>query len=156
MIERGCSSEMQLSKKKKALSTIVATVLMINVSILMGAMYMAWMSGLLGTYTGDAQVQYNLMEARRSEWIVVENVWFQQSNKITVFVRNVGVMEANIVRIYINGQALWAYNTTNLPYTLLVGRRSAFELTYAWTSGSTYSFSVATSRGNQARGDWVP
>jgi hypothetical protein len=129
---------------------------MINVAIGMGAIYVVWANGLLGDYASKALVYFSLLEEGIDEEITLEKAWFESSNKVAVVVRNIGVREANITTIYINGQAIKQYNTTqNLPYKLLVGRRVAFEVTYGWTSGSTYSFSVATSRGNQAKGDWV-
>lgn len=116
---------------------------------------MAWGMGLLGAYTGGTGVQYMLLEERKQEALVIENVWFE-SGKITVFVKNIGSRDARIEVIYIQGTLFKAYNTSlSLPKTINVSERLAFTISTSWISGVSYRIVVATARGNQARGDWV-
>jgi len=145
-----------LTKQKAAVSTIVATILTINMAIVMGGVMIAWAMGLIGSYQGGTQVQYMLMGEKMQEAIVIENVWFQTGTpkKITVFVRNVGVREAKLASLYVDGTS---YTNASWPYTLPVGSAIVLQITdFNWAYGSSYLIVVATARGNQARGEWTP
>lgn len=131
---------------------------MINVAVLMGGVYLFWASGLIQGYQGNAAIQYVLMEEKRDEAIVIENVWFESSpsTRITVFVKNIGTRDARIEVIYIQGLSFRTYNVTQmLPYRVYVGARAAFQITYPWSSNVPHLIVVATARGNQARGEWI-
>ena len=142
-------------RKKRGISTVVATILTINMTIVMGGIFWAWGAGLLGTYTSGTEVQYMLLEERREEAIVAENAWFEPG-KITIFVKNVGTRDAKIATIYVGGIPFTSYNTSlSLPKSINVGERLAFALSTGWSSGASYRVVVATARGNQARGEWV-
>ena len=146
-------------KQKKGISTIVATILTINMAIVMGGIMVAWAMGLIGSYQGGTQIQYMLMGEKAQEAIVIEHVWFETGapKKITVFVRNVGAREAKLVSLYVGGSSYTPNGTW--PYTLLVSpasaSRVALQITYNWASETSYLIVVATARGNQARGQWT-
>jgi len=144
-----------MRRRRKAISTIVATILAVNMAIVMGGILVAWAMGLMGSYEGGTKAQYMLMGEKMQEAIVIEDVWFTTFfvKTITVYVRNVGVREAKLVALYINGQYV---STTWLPYVLPVGSWTALVTLYTWTSGTNYLIVVATARGNQARGEWTP
>jgi len=148
-----------ICKGRKAVSTIVATILTINMAIVMGGIMVAWAMGLIGSYQGGYQIQYVLMGEKAQEVITVENVWFETGTpkKITVFVRNVGAREAKLVSLYVGGSSYTPNGTW--PYTLPVSPASAsrvmLQITYTWTSNTSYLIVVATARGNQARGQWT-
>lgn len=142
-------------KNKKAVSTIVATILMINVSVVMGIGYWLWASGMLSTFMSQSQLQYTLLEERKDEVIVIENVVFKggATKTIVVFVRNVGTREAVIKAVYVSGAAVTT--TPSLPQTVYVSGNITLTITFSWSYGSSYPIIVATSKGNQARGEWV-
>lgn len=144
-----------VSTSKKGISTLVATILMINTAIVMGAVMIAWAMGLIGTYQGGTQIQYMLMGERAQEAIVIEHVWFMTgpSKSIIVFVRNVGARETDLVSLYVGGSS-YAANVT-WPYTLPTSNKVALQITYNWAYGTSYLIVVATKRGNQARGEWT-
>jgi flagellin-like protein len=143
-------------EKKKAISPIIATVLMINISVAMGVIYVLWANGTLGAYVSRSLLYFGSLEENREEDLALERVWFLSTNKTLVTVRNIGVRDLNITTIYVNGQSFTQYNgTVSFPYRLLVGQRTAFEVNSPWSSGATYSISVATARGSQAKGDYV-
>lgn len=147
---------MRMVNRQRAVSTIVATILTINMAIVMGGVMIAWAMGLIGSYQGGTQVQYMLMGEKMQEAIVIENVWFQTGTpkKITVFVRNVGVREAKLASLYVDGTS---YTNASWPYTLPVGSAIVLQITdFNWAYGSSYLIVVATARGNQARGEWTP
>jgi hypothetical protein len=127
---------------------------MINISIFMGIAYWLWANGTLSMLMGRAQSQYTLLEESKDETIVVENVWFRgTSNKtITIFVRNVGSREAVIKAVYLNGTQVAP--GPSLPRTVYVSGNLTLTVIYSWSYGQMYVISVATSRGNQATGEW--
>jgi FlaG/FlaF family flagellin (archaellin) len=141
--------------RKKAVSTIVGTVLMINISIAMGIAYWLWASGMLSTFMSQTQSQYTLLEDRKDEAIVIENVLFITGapKTIAIFVRNVGTREAVISAVYVNGVSVTT--TPSLPQTLYVSGNLTLTVTLSWSYASSYFVTVATSKGNQAKGEWV-
>jgi len=130
-------------------------------AIVMGGIMMAWAMGLIGSYQGGTQVQYMLIGEKAQEAVVIENVWFGTGppKTITVFVRNVGARDAKLVSLYVGG-SLYTPNSTLPDYPwpncpVYVGSKVTLQISYSWTSGVSYLIVVATSRGNQARGEWV-
>lgn len=154
-VKYGVTYLRSIRKARRGISTIVATILTINMAIVMGGIMMAWAMGLIGSYQGGTQVQYMLIGEKAQEAIVIENVWFETGTpkKITVFVRNVGAREAKLVSLYVGGSTYTPNGTW--PYTLPVASKVTLQITYTWTSGTSYLIVVATARGNQARGEWV-
>lgn len=144
-----------VSKTKKGISTLVATILMINTAIVMGAVMIAWAMGLIGAYQGGTQVQYTLIGERAQEAVVIEHVWFMTgpSKSIIVFVRNVGAREAELVSLYVGGSSYTPNGTW--PYTLTTSNKVALQIAYNWAYGTSYLIVAATKRGNQARGEWT-
>lgn len=142
-------------RSKGAVSTVVATIMLVNTAVAMGAIMFAWSSGMLSAYRSDTEVQYSLIGEKTREAIAVENVWFQNGGqkKITVFVRNVGLCEAKLVSIYVSGSPYLPNGTW--PYTLVVGSRVSLQVICNWIANSTYQITVGTTRGNQARSQWV-
>ena len=151
---------MKLSHRtKKGVSTIVATILTINMAIVMGGVLIAWAMGLIGSYQGGYQIQYMLMGEKMQESIVIEHAWFITGppKNMTIFVRNVGAKEAKLVALYVNGTS-YNPNGTAGPwsYTLPVGSKVVLWTTGVnWASGAKNLIVVATARGSQARAEWT-
>jgi len=140
--------------KKRAVSTLIATILMINVAIVMGGVLLAWGMGLLGSYTSGTGVQYMLLEEKKEEAIAVENVWLQAGTTIRVFVRNVGTREALIKAVYVNGTSV--STSPSLPRTLYVSGNLTLTISSILHNAKyPQLIVVATARGNQARGQWT-
>jgi len=138
---------------RRAVSTIVATILMINLAIVMGGIMVAWAMGLIGTYQGGTQIQYMLMGEKAQEAIVVENVWLQGGTSIKVFVRNVGSREAVIKAVYVNGTSV--NPSPSLPQTLYVSGNLTLTISKSHNAKYPQLIVVTTARGNQARGEWT-
>jgi len=149
------SGFLRITKRKKALSPIVSTVLMINISVAMGIGYWFWASGMLSTFMSQSRLQYTLLEERNDEVVVIENVVFKggATKTIVVFVRNIGTREAVIKAVYVSGAAVTT--TPSLPRTMYVSGNITLTITFSWSYGGSYPIIVATSKGNQARGEWV-
>jgi len=144
---------MKVFARRRAVSTLVATILMINTAIAMGAVMIAWAMGLIGTYQGGTQVQYMLMGERAQEAIVIENVWLQGGATIKVFVRNVGSRDAVIRAVYVNGTSVSP--SPSLPQHLYVSGNLTLTISISHNAKYPQLIVVATARGNQARGEWT-
>jgi len=144
---------MKVFARRRAVSTLVATILMINTAIAMGAVMIAWAMGLIGTYQGGTQVQYMLMGERAQEAIVIENVWLQGGATIKVFVRNVGSRDAVIRAVYVNGTSVSP--SPSLPQSLYVSGNLTLTIPISHNAKYPQLIVVATARGNQARGEWT-
>jgi hypothetical protein len=121
----------------------------------MGAIYWSWASGTLSTLMSRAQIEYTLLEERKGEAIVIENVYFKTgaTRRIDLFIRNVGIRQAVIVAAYLNGATV--ATAPSLPQIVYVSGNLTLTITYAWSYGNSYSIVVATSKGNQARVEWI-
>jgi len=144
---------MKVIARRRAVSTLVATILMINTAIVMGAVMIAWAMGLIGTYQGGTQIQYMLIGERAQEAIVIENVWLQGGATIRVFVRNVGSRDAEIKAVYVNGTSVSP--SPSLPQPLYVSGNLTLTISISHNARYPQLIVVATARGNQARGEWT-
>lgn len=148
-------------KNKLAVSTVVANMLMILITLSLAAILIAWAGTSYGAFTGGAQVFFQQRGQALQEMFVVENVFFNNSQgntRLLVFVRNVGALDINIVAIYANGTSLTPTGSGGTcvfsagSTHLLVGQVCEFNLNWGstWTTGSTFNLVVASARGNQA------
>src|SRR3972149_5884110 len=147
-------------KHTLAVSTIVANMLMIAITLSLAAILVAWAGTTYGAFSSGSQLFFVQRGQALQERVVVEVVYFNKTlgfNFIQVFVRNVGVQEVRIVAIYMNGTdystGLHASSPCTIPtggLLLTVGAVCEFRIAWTtWTGGAVYNFVVATARGNQ-------
>lgn len=143
-------------------STVIANMLMIAITLSLGAILVAWAGTSYGAFTGGTQVFFGQRGKALQERFVIENVYFNKSaTRILVFIRNVGVEEIGIVALYVNGTLLTptsggaylcTYAGTPPSKTIVVGAVCEFNLDWGqtWASGYTFYIVAASARGNQA------
>ncbi len=154
--------------RRLGVSTVVANMLMILITLSLAAILVAWVGTSYGSFTGGSQLYYANRQQALQERFAIEMVFFNKTGSnhtLMVFVRNVGVQQITIEAIYVNGTAAGTstlpldttkpYLCTTLPVTLPIGNACEFRLTWGttapyWASGSIFNFVVATARGNQA------
>src|SRR3972149_2331295 len=91
-------------KHTLAVSTIVANMLMIAITLSLAAILVAWAGTSFGAFSSGSQLFFAQRGQAMQERFVAENVYFNSTqNFIRLFVRNVGAMEVKIVAIYVNG-----------------------------------------------------
>ena len=149
-------------KGRVAVSTVVANMMMIAITLSLAAILVAWAGTTYGTFSSGSQLFFVQRGQAMQERFVIENVYFNSSQSyIRVFVRNVGVEEIRVVAIYVNGTnpsevsgGTCVVPVPGSPVTIGVGSVCEFRLSWAFTggyvSGSVFNFVVATARGNQA------
>jgi len=124
-------------KSKKAISPILATLLLIVIAVAAIVVTYAWVMTYMTSTTGQAGV---LLTKDSVSW---------PSGKIVLYVRNTGTSDTVIDAVYIGT------SPTNLPIQTSVsyppssklvtanGGLISITITYAWTSGTMYYFRVA-------------
>ena len=151
-------------RSKLGVSTVIANMLMILITLSLAAILIAWAGTSYGAFAGGSQLFFQQRGQALQENFVIEEVFFNaSSNQIFVFVRNVGLININVVAIYVNGISLspvsgpthgWcAFSTTTTPpsQSLGVGSVCDFSLNWgsAWASGTLFTIVAASLRGNQ-------
>lgn len=93
--------------------------------------------------TATYVITTNLRE-NMGERFIVEDVWFNPSGGISIYMRNTGKVAIQISAVYVN--------YTSCAFTpqmsLNAGEHGWFNVSYSWNQGGTYHVDVVTNRGN--------
>ena len=131
---------MKILKSKKALSPVVASIILIAVTVAVSIAVAAWMGALTFTFMG-----YEKLQITKVEWTTPNSAF-----KITV--NNTGTKDLTIDHVEINyarlGTAAIAPHT---PYPLKTGTTGTysveFTIDYAYVNGTGYDVSVVSTSG---------
>jgi hypothetical protein len=147
-------------RRRKALgvATVISTVMMTMLTLTLGIVSFFWASQTFGIQLGSAGIYFKNSSDSLLEGVVIEDVWFNDTNKVWITVRNVGTIDVRIVAIYVNSTS----QTNTLPaispngISVAVGRAVAIKVTtgFTWSSQKFVYVSVATGRGTVVRGYW--
>jgi archaellum component FlaF (FlaF/FlaG flagellin family) len=163
-------------KNRLGVSTVIANMLMIGITLSLAAILVAWSGTSYGAFTGGSQLFYQQREQALQENFVIEEAFFtKSSNTLDIYVRNVGAIQISVVGIYVNGTSLpngsnGVQSGTGLcslstSTTLNVQQVCEYALTVTpgnavvtggavcgstWCTGSLFNIIVASGRGNQA------
>ena len=126
-------------KSKKAISPILATLLLIVIAVAAIVVTYAWIM----TYMGTTTQQAGFMPYKA-------NVAFG-SGTIAIDIGNSGTSSGQIVSIYVGASASTLQAQTNinppLPKAINAGTIQSFNITYSLVSGTTYYFKVVPNSG---------
>jgi flagellin-like protein len=125
-------------KSKKAISPILATLLLIVIAVAAIVVTYAWVM----TYMGSTTQQAGFMPYKA-------NVAFS-TGTITIDIGNSGTSSGQIVQVYIGESASNMTSKTTTPATPITIAPSdveSFTVSYTWTSGKTYYFRVVPNSG---------
>jgi len=129
-------------KTKKAISPILATLLLIVIAVAAIVVTYAWIMTYMSAQTTQAGV---LLSKDAVSW--------PSNNYIIIYVRNVGTSDATIDAIYIGTSATNLEKQTNVQFTpanQIVeanGGLINITVTYTWSSDTTYYFRIAPKTG---------
>ncbi|MEM2537423.1 MAG: archaellin/type IV pilin N-terminal domain-containing protein [Candidatus Bathyarchaeia archaeon] len=131
---------MKLFKSRKALSPVVATIILIAVTVAVSIAVAAWMGALTFTFTSTEQLQITYVDFVKSG--------SSPTNTIHVRVRNSGNAPVTITEAWVNGVAATISNSTttinaNTAAILVV------QMSYSWSFGANYQVKLLSSKGNQ-------
>jgi FlaG/FlaF family flagellin (archaellin) len=158
-------------KRNLAVSTVIANMMMIAITLSLAAILVAWAGTSYGTFSSGSQLFFAERGQALQESFVVEEVFFNKTapDQIYIFVRNVGLLNINIMAIYVNGTALTPVSTghgstctfsgTPPSASLGVGSVCEFSVNWPtsscspnycpWVTGNIFYIVVASARGNQ-------
>jgi hypothetical protein len=167
---------------RRALSVVISNTVMIAIVLAISAGLIVWAQSSFGLFGSGSQMYYYNNEQATQERFVVEKVFFNATyqcddlncdgpnshGQIILFVRNTGLEEIRIVRIYVNASVYDQFNSppamadwgpssgckSNPPAVLLpVGNVCKFSIVWqhTWPDGTFFAIVVASDRGNQAR-----
>ncbi|MEM3696767.1 MAG: archaellin/type IV pilin N-terminal domain-containing protein [Candidatus Bathyarchaeia archaeon] len=128
---------MKILKSKKALSPVVASIILIAVTVAVSIAVAAWMGALTFTFTSTEQIQ-------------ITNMAFGYSGSdkvITLTVNNTGTSPVTINEAWINNVKQTNTNPS-LPYTIAANTGLILNITYSWTTGGNYEAKLVSSKGN--------
>jgi len=121
---------------KRAVSPVIATLLMIAVAVAASVIVYVWSAGLLGTLMGGGGAQVK-------EQVILEAYQWVSSGDLKVFLRNVGSSDVKVVAIYVGG--IEEYGTAT---DIKVKSMASITLAPAvWASGTSFVVKVVTETG---------
>jgi hypothetical protein len=84
-------------------SSVIATMLMISITLSLAAILVAWAGTSFGGFSGGSQLYFVQRQQALEEQFVIENVFLTKSQGyIDIFVRNVGPSLVTVVAIYVD------------------------------------------------------
>jgi len=125
----------KLFRSKKALSPVVAAIILIAVTVAVSIAVAAWMGALTFTFMATEQVK-------------ITNVVFGGSGGskyINITVQNTGTSPVTINELWINGAKQTSFSST----TISANTQTVINLSFTWTAGSKYEIKLVSSKGNQ-------
>ena len=125
---------------KKAVSPVIATLLMIAVAVAASVIVYVWSAGLLGTLMGGGGAQVK-------EQLIMEAYDWTNTASLKLYLRNVGSTAVSVAAIYVGGSAATG---PSYPITIAVKATSTPTLSAGMgsiTSGTAYTIKVVTETG---------
>jgi flagellin-like protein len=139
----------KLLRNRKAVSPVIATVLMILVTMSSMAILFGFVISYSDAY--KAGVGSSVMES-----LTFEDIWISPSSvsdpvhtvKISVF--NVGKVDSTITSAYVNGVALTESGNLNLKKSITIGQHLTITLNWnqPFSHGQPYTFRISTLSGS--------
>jgi flagellin-like protein len=142
-------------KSKKAISPVIAVLLMVAIAVAASILVYVWSMGLVGALqgTGGQQTREQLIvEAYNAKTTTGTIIW-------TLYIRNVGPTGANISAVYVEGvpAANFGGNTNLNPgaagtltvtvsAAVTIAPGAAYTVKIVTTSGAVFSYSVIAGR----------
>ena len=129
----------KLFKSRKALSPVVAAIILIAVTVAVSIAVAAWMGALTFTFMKTEELK------------ITGLTWDMTNKKATLSVKNSGTGALTIDSVRVNDNAVPSDNVTcSLSLTMDPGAEQTIEVTYsAFTSGTKYEIAILSETGNQ-------
>jgi flagellin-like protein len=131
-------------RSKKALSPVVASIILIAVTVAVSIAVAAWMGALTIGFMGG------------SEQVEIRTITFT-SGQAALVIKNTGTSAVTIQEVYVNN-ALQA-NTAidpDAPFSIPANGQQTLTVTLSWVAGDNYQFKVVTAKGNPFMKNAIP
>ena len=130
---------MKILKSKKALSPVVASIILIAVTVAVSIAVAAWMGALTFSFMGTEQLAISKMEW---SWSVTDT-----SRTFTITVDNTGTKDLTIKQIQVNYGTSSVGQPGSFPLILKSTESTTLVVTYPYTNGTNYDISAVTTSG---------
>ena len=127
---------MKILRSRKALSPVVASIILIAVTVAVSIAVAAWMGALTFNFMA-------IEEGQLTNLIFVAGA----SGNITVTFQNTGTTPIVINEVWVNNIQQASVNRT-LPYTVTANSVAGFEITTTVVTGNQYAVKLVSSKGN--------
>jgi len=125
----------KLFKSRKALSPVVAAIILIAVTVAVSIAVAAWMGALTFTFMQTEELK------------IVSRTWGASNAYIDLTLRNTGTASLTLSGAEVNNAAAASHNATG--YSLAANAQVVVTITQSFTSGQKYEFAILTSAGNR-------
>ncbi len=125
---------------RRAVSPVIATLLMIAVAVAASVIVYVWSIGLLGGLMGGGGSQVK-------QQVIMEAYNWSNSTSLTFTLRNVGSSSVTVSAVYLSGTLI---SSTSLSQVIAIGNTwtpAAFTGLSGYTAGAAYSLKVVSSTG---------
>jgi len=129
-------------KSKKAISPILATLLLIVIAVAAIVVTYAWIM----TYMSSAGQQAGVMLYKANVRFYIDG----GADKIDIDIGNSGTSNTQIIQVYVGNSPTALQNKTttpSLPISLGANSIARATVNHDWTAGATYYFKIASSAG---------
>jgi len=135
---------MKILRSRRALSPVVASIILIAVTVAVSIAVAAWMGALtIGFMGGGEQVE-------------IRNISFADGTA-TLTIKNTGTSAVTIQEVWVNNvQKPDAELDPVMPLSIDANTQETIVVTLAWVAGDNYQFKVVTAKGNPFMKNAVP
>jgi len=125
---------MKILRSRKALSPVVASIILIAVTVAVSIAVAAWMGALTFSFMGVEKLTIS-----KITWN-----WASANRTFVINVNNTGTKDLTINQILVNYQGVTTTIAPALPLILKATESASLTVPYAYTNGTNYDISVAT------------
>jgi flagellin-like protein len=122
--------------QKKGVSPIIATLLLIAITVAAGVIVYVFVTGLSGTLTKSGGNQV-------TEQVSLDSYNFQSTNYLTMYLRNTGTSTIEVSAVYFNGAQAVFQGTCGTSSATITGPMTVGTITVASSTTSTITASTA-------------
>jgi len=146
--------------RKRALSTVVASAILLSAVAIMGSLVVGWANMKLNDQELALSLTFNKNINKLNEDFVIENVWYDYVlNNVNVTITNVGSLALNVTEIKFTHPS--NYNDLEtLSITdgqVLIQKSFSRNVTYSGlTSGDAFNVVITSERGNIVQTQVLP
>ena len=129
----------RLLRSRKALSPVVAAIILIAVTVAVSIAVAAWMGALTFTFMG-----YEKLEITQVKW-----TWGTSGNRnAKINVTNSGTKDLTVTQIKINYVKVPEASISPSPaFPLATGKKQELQITFDYVNGTAYDISIVTTSG---------
>ena len=139
----GIERKMKILKSKKALSPVVASIILIAVTVAVSIAVAAWMGALTFSFMGTEQLTISKL------------AWKGPNTNFDIIVTNSGTKDVTIAQIQVNYGTTGVTQPTGVPVALKTGTTITLNVLYKYVNGTAYDISVVTSSGYKFTSNFV-